>query len=150
MCWSAVLNNARVAIATEDIKVYKIVKLADEEKCVSAFQDFTYEVCETPPIIALQPDYFESSSGNTGWLDIITGYHSYASIAPIFNSIEISQFTGVKVKYWRLGKKSTRIPINNREYIATFIIPKGSIYFINSDNYIVSNKIKYTGKFVKM
>ena len=31
-------------------------------------------------------------------------------------------------------------------YLATFIIPAGSVYIINEDGVIVSNKISYTGK----
>lgn len=34
--------------------------------------------------------------------------------------------------------------------IATFIIPSGSVYFTNEEGVIVSNKIRYTGKYIKL
>lgn len=35
-------------------------------------------------------------------------------------------------------------------YLATFVIPAGSVYFINEDGVIVSNKTRYTGKYIKL
>lgn len=34
--------------------------------------------------------------------------------------------------------------------IATFIIPSGYVYFTNEEGEIVSNKIRYTGKYIKL
>ena len=38
----------------------------------------------------------------------------------------------------------------NDGYIATFIIPKGATYIINTKGEIVSDKIIYTGRYLKL
>lgn len=38
--------------------------------------------------------------------------------------------------------KKIKITINNDLYVKECIIPKGSIYFVNKDNEVVSNKLK--------
>ena len=38
----------------------------------------------------------------------------------------------------------------NDGYIATFIIPKGAMYIINTKGEIVSDKIIYTGRYLKL
>ena len=40
--------------------------------------------------------------------------------------------------------------VDNSFYLATFVIPAGSVYFINKDGVIVSNYIRYTGKYLKL
>ena len=42
------------------------------------------------------------------------------------------------------------IAVNNSLYLATFIIPAGSTYFVNEEGVIVSNIIIYTGKYIKL
>lgn len=48
------------------------------------------------------------------------------------------------------GNRRMFIPFENDSYIATFIIPKGAAYTINSCGEIVSNKIMYTGRYLKL
>ena len=48
------------------------------------------------------------------------------------------------------GNRRMFIPFENDSYIATFIIPKGAVYTINSCGEIVSNKIMYTGRYLKL
>ena len=42
------------------------------------------------------------------------------------------------------------MPFKNDDYIATFIIPKGATYIINTKGEIVSNQIIYTGRYLKL
>ena len=54
----------------------------------------------------------------------------------------------ITVLYINISKEL--LGINNPIYLATFIIPKGSIYFVNPLGVIVSSRIKYTGKYIKL
>ena len=40
--------------------------------------------------------------------------------------------------------------MRNRYYVATFIIPKGSTYYENCGEELVSSNIIYTGKYIKL
>ena len=55
-----------------------------------------------------------------------------------------------KCKDLLFGKQRVCIPFENEGYIATFIIPKGAIYIINAQGEVVSDKIMYTGKYIKL
>ena len=48
------------------------------------------------------------------------------------------------------GERHVSIPFENEAYIATFIIPKGATYIINAQGEVVSDKIIYTGKYIKI
>ena len=48
------------------------------------------------------------------------------------------------------GKRGICITFENDWYIATFIIPKGATYIINTKGEIVSDKIIYTGRYLKL
>ena len=48
------------------------------------------------------------------------------------------------------GNRKMFILFENDGYIATFIIPKGATYIINTKGEIVSNKIMYTGRYLKL
>lgn len=37
MCWTCCIENLKAQIAKEDINVYKVVRKADKESCVSLF-----------------------------------------------------------------------------------------------------------------
>lgn len=47
-------------------------------------------------------------------------------------------------------RRHVSIPFENEAYIATFIIPKGATYIINAQGEVVSDKIMYTGKYIKL
>ena len=42
------------------------------------------------------------------------------------------------------------IAVDNYLYLAAFVIPAGSTYFTNEEGVIVSNMIRYTGKYLKL
>lgn len=42
MCWTCCIENLKAQIAKEDINVYKVVRKADKESCVSLFIGYTY------------------------------------------------------------------------------------------------------------
>ena len=48
------------------------------------------------------------------------------------------------------GNRKEMFKVDNSLYLATFVMPAGSVYFINEDGVIVSNKIRYTGKYLKL
>lgn len=54
------------------------------------------------------------------------------------------------VKTIQCGNRNRVFKVNNSLYLATFIIPVGSVYFTNEEGEIVSNKILYTGKYIKL
>lgn len=49
-----------------------------------------------------------------------------------------------------VGKRRISVPFENEGYIATFIIPKGATYIINTQGAVVSDKIIYTGRYIKL
>lgn len=49
-----------------------------------------------------------------------------------------------------VGKRRISIPFENEGYIATFVIPKGATYIINTHGEVVSDKIIYTGRYIKL
>lgn len=50
----------------------------------------------------------------------------------------------------KCGNRDRIFRVDNSLYLATFIIPSGFVYFTNEEGEIVSNKIRYTGKYIKL
>lgn len=146
MCWACYANNLKAYKAKEDINVYKVVKNASKKLCVSEFTDFTYYKDTEPPALELTLH----SNVHSGFLTIKEGYYSYESVNFVPDSLTNSSFLGFISKTIVLGTHRQLLSINNPIYLATFIIPKGSIYFVNPLGIIVSSRIKYTGKYIKL
>lgn len=146
MCWTCYANNLKAYKAEEDINVYKVVKNASKKLCVSEFIGFTYyKDTESPELeLALH------SNVHSSFLTIKEGYYSYESVNFVPNSLGDSNFIGFISKIIVLGTHRQLLSIDNSLYLATFIIPKGSIYFVNPLGVIVSSRIKYTGKYIKL
>lgn len=146
MCWTCYANNLKAYKAEEDINVYKVVKNASKKLCVSEFIGFTYyKDTESPELeLALH------SNVHSSFLTIKEGYYSYESVNFVPNSLGDSNFLGFISKIIVLGTHRQLLSIDNSLYLATFIIPKGSIYFVNPLGVIVSSRIKYTGKYIKL
>lgn len=53
MCWTCNINKLKAQIAKEDINVYKIVKKATKEYCISPFMDYTYYSKDIQPSLTL-------------------------------------------------------------------------------------------------
>ncbi|MEE0042873.1 hypothetical protein [Catenibacterium sp.] len=140
MCWIEIKDNVNVQIADKDFKVYKIVLDASKKLCVSEFTGFTYYKDTEPSELKLALH----SNSHSGFLTIKEGYYSYESVNFVLDSLCDPNFHGFICKTIVLGTHKELLGINNSIYLATFIIPKGSIYFVNPLGVIVSSRIKYT------
>lgn len=139
MCWTGNDTSIR-KIAERDFYVYKIGRASDKG-FKSLYQNFIYEPKEINKKVELNPiQFFKDESSYV----IYEGYHSYKDIAMPYSDLR---------SYYRtiyLGKIAEDIRLYNIYSIATFIIPKGAIYIINAQGEVVSDKIMYTGKYIKL
>ena len=145
MCWTCNINKLKAQTAKENINVYKIVKNANRKYCVSPFMDYTYYLKDIQPSLTLGVTIEPRSI----FAKITEGYHSYSSVNFVCDSIVPDIFGGC-VKTIQCGSRKEIFRVDNSLYLATFIIPSGSVYFINEEDVIVSNKIRYTGKYIKL
>ena len=145
MCWIEILRNVKYQVA--DIEVYKIVTLANKQSCVSIIKNFNYTANILYKIPTLECNEIARRYGT---LKIEKAYHSYTGVQFICNSA-FHKVKGVyRCKRMIFGNRRMFIPFENDSYIATFIIPKGAVYTINNCGEIVSDKIIYTGKYLKL
>lgn len=144
MCW---IGKCDVKIAEQDFYVYKIVSDANKRSCKSIVRGFNYTVDTLYNIPTIE---FEVIDPYYGKIKIEKVYHSYAGIRFILDSSYHIHAGATKCKDFLFGKRRVCIPFENEAYIATFIIPKGSTYFINEEGVIVSNMIGYTGRYIKL
>lgn len=145
MCWIEILRNVKYQVADKDIEVYKIVKKATKEYCISPFMDYTYYSKDIQPSLTLGVMIEPRSI----FAKITEGYHSYSSVNFVCDSIVPGIFGGC-VKTIQCGNRDRIFRVDNFLYLATFIIPSGFVYFTNEEGEIVSNKIRYTGKYIKL
>ena len=148
MCWIETKDNINVQIANKDFKVYKIVSDANKQFCKSIVMGFDYivDTLYTIPII----EYYEVFSYKRRIIKIKKAYHSYTGIHFLCNSSYYISGGSIKYKDLLFGKIKVSVPFENKKYIATFIIPKGSTYIINTKGEIISDKIIYTGRYLKL
>lgn len=145
MCW---IGKGPAFLAERDIVVYKLGHVIETTKeFQSLYQNYTYYPKGLNKVITLVPitcgvKLPQLLSSDLGI--IYSGYHSYKSISLPFNGL------GFSFRVILLGTIKERINICNSYYIATFIIPKGSIYYENKCGELVSSNIIYTGKYVKI
>lgn len=145
MCWTCNINKLKAQIAKEDINVYKVVKKATKKYCVSQFMDYTYYLKDIQPSLTLGV----MIEPRLTFAKIIEGYHSYSSVNFVFDSV-VEGIFGNCVKTIQCGSRKEIFRVDNSLYLATFIIPVGSVYFTNEEGVTVSNKIRYTGKYIKL
>ena len=145
MCWNCCIENLKAQTAKEDINVYKLDRKATRKYCISPFMDYIYYSKDIQPSLTLEVIIKPSSI----FVRIEEGYYSYSSVNFICDSIVKGIFGGY-VKPIQCGNRREIFGVDNSLYLATFIIPAGSVYFINEDGVIVSNKIRYTGKYIKL
>lgn len=133
MCYKAFTKKAQTKqVAEKDIKVYKICVNTDH-LVVSYFQKYVYVPLEITHEISIT--FIEEFGLNY----VADGYHSYKSCK----------------WYPQLSKYKKLIAVIEDTYktydyespvvIAEFIIPKGTIYYENTNGEIVSNQIMFTG-----
>ena len=146
MCWIEIKDNINVQIADKDFKVYKIVFDANKQFCTSLVKGFNYTV----NILYAIPIESEVIDPYCGKIKIEKAYHSYTGIYFIWDASYCILGGTTRCRDLLFGKQKVCIPIKNDAYIATFIIPKGATYIINTKDEIVSDKIIYTGKYLKL
>lgn len=129
MCWTEIKDNINVQIA-------------DKQSCTSIIMGFDYTV-NVPYYIPTIEFGFKCKVVN-----IKKAYHSYIGIHFICNSFFYNR--AIRSKGMLFGERHVSIPFENEAYIATFIIPKGATYIINAQGEVVSDKIIYTGKYIKL
>ena len=147
MCWIETKNNVNVQIADKDFKVYKIVLGANKQSCTSIVKGFNYAVNTLHAIPTIESKVIDPYCGK---IKIEKAYHSYTEIHFICNSSYYIHCGATIYKDVLFGKRAVCIPLENDGYIATFIIPKGATYIINTKGEIVSDKIIYTGRYLKL
>ena len=145
MCWVCDIKNLKAQKAEKDINVYKVVKKADKESCIYLFIEYTYYKNSIHPSLVLEVRVESSYS----FAKIEEGYYSYSSVSFVCDSVRRS-IDGKLYKAMQCGNRKEMLRVDNPFYLATFVIPAGSVYFINEEGVIVSNKIRYTGKYIKL
>lgn len=147
MCWIEIKDNINVQIADKDFKVYKMVLDANKQSCTSIVRGFNYTVGTLYAIPTIESKVIDPYHGR---IKIEKAYHSYTEIHFIWDSSYYIHCGATMCKDMLFGKRGICIPFENDWYIATFIIPKGSKYIINTKGEIVSDKIIYTGRYLKL
>ena len=147
MCWIEIKDNINVQIADKDFKVYKIVLDASKQSCTSIVKGFVYTANTLYAIPTIESKVIGPYCEK---IKIEKAYHSYTGIHFICNSSYYIHCGATRCKDALFGKRGICIPFENDWYIATFIIPKGSTYIINTKGEVVSDKIIYTGRYLKL
>lgn len=147
MCWIEIKDNINVQIADKDFEVYKIVLNANKQSCTSIVKDFNYTVNTLYTIPTIESKVIDSYCGK---IKIEKAYHSYTGIHFICGASYCIFGGTTRCKDLLFGNKAVCIPFENYAYVATFIIPKGSTYIINTKGEVVSDKIIYTGRYLKL
>lgn len=145
MCWTCCIENLKAQIAEKNINVYKVVRKATKNSCISPFMDYAYYLKDIQPSLTLEVTIKPRSY----YAKIEEGYYSYPSVNFVCDSV-MRSIDGILCKSIQCGNCIEMFRVDNSLYLATFIIPAGSVYFINEDGVIISSKIRYTGKYIKL
>ena len=140
-------DNINVQIADKDFEVYKIVLDANKQSCTSIVRGFNYTVGTLYAIPTIESKVINPYCGK---IKIEKAYHSYTEVHFIWDSSYYIHCGATMCKDMLFGKRGICIPFENDWYIATFIIPKSSKYIINTKGEVVSDKIMYTGRYLKL
>ena len=139
MCW--ISAEATQKIAEKDFYVYKIGRVVWNGIFVSYIKSFVYH-----PKFRNRTIFLTVQIPCRGTCVIQEGYHSYKWIAfDDINSYERCLYLG----NYNFALKEN-ILLYKHCCIATFIVPKGSVYYENEFGGIVSSEIVYTGKYIKL
>ena len=147
MCWIEIKDNINVQVADKDFEVYKIVLDANKQSCTSIVRGFNYTVGTLYAIPTIESKVIDPYCGK---IKIEKAYHSYTEVHFIWDSSYYIHCGATICKDMLFGKRGICIPFENDWYIATFIIPKGSMYIINTKGEVISDKIIYTGRYLKL
>ena len=136
MCWIGFkIEDIACRKAETDIQVYKVVVQATKNSCVAPIKNYKYNTT-IQPIVELT--YLPLSGC------INEGYHSYINV-------EYEKCKENNIILLTAGLFT--FPLTHQlkgNYLAKFIIPKGSLYYKNIIDEVVSNSIRYTGDYYKI
>ena len=136
MCWIGYnIEDSVCKKAETDIVIYKLVLDATKDSCLSMFENYLYNT-KVQPLIQ-----FEIS---LPCMLIREGYHSYMNIKYVKNKENNIILLTAGLIHFPMMRQL------NGSYLAKFIIPKGSLYYKNTFDEVVSNSIKYTGEYYKL
>ena len=126
-------KESKILVAKRNIKVYKIGVYADENTFKPFFYtDFDYLVNKSVVESVVFADTIDF------------GLHSF------LNCIIYSLYQDV-IDLYTLGYLRYTIPLSlYSAFLGEFIIPKGAKYCLNEPGDVVSNKLIYTGSYIKV
>ena len=151
MCWIENTRSFDLQIANRDIEVYKIVSDASKLSCESLIQGFVYKanIGYAMDAMELEESNLDGAFCTADLIYITKAYHSYTKIRftlkKPYDPYSKNGYKGIIA-----GNLLMPIRIDNPYYVATFIIPKGATYIINTKGEVVSDKIIYTGRYLKL
>lgn len=121
MCWVS-NKKPKKQVSGGNVTVYKIVIPDNDEECYSLYENYPYFYGDQNKEISVLPKY-ESFFDH---YRIERGYHSYSDKDTASKELKQTLKFGI---------------INNRGKIVRCAIPKGSIYYRNEYNRVVSSNI---------
>lgn len=125
MC-TVITSRQKPKIAKKDIPVYKDVLKVTKHHCMSLFQGFNYIA---NVLYATEMTIVEDA----GTADNVEAVYSISLFEPRYVQHGFHAFASIK----RMRKRGVQFDTVEAE----FIIPKGSLYYLNGANNIVSNQI---------
>lgn len=126
-------KESKVLVAKRGIKVYKIGAYADEDTFIPFFySNFDYPVNQ----LVVEPVIFADS--------IEYGLHSYLNciLYPLYPTA-VDLYTQGNLRY-------TLSLLLYSIFLGEFLIPAGTLYCLNSSGEVVSNRLIYTGNYIKV
>lgn len=119
MCWRSVAP-LNCITAKEDIKVYKIFQKNIEGQLISPFYYFEWEI---------------------GKLYVVNNFYDYPSTTIYRGFHSLKNIPMYRFGYWWTKYKNFPLLKDSCHFVCVCEIPKGSIYFENEYEEVVSNKL---------
>lgn len=128
-------KESKLLIAKRDIIVYKVGIYADAQMFTPYFM---IDYCYIRKALAEETVAFNKDSIDKGLHSVLSVYGYNASFirCTTFFSSNRNNFPFITIN-----------TLCDNVYVGKFIIPRGSLYMVNSYNEVVSNRLIYTGKF---
>ena len=126
-------KESKVLVAKRVLKVYKIGTYADK----GTFKPFFYSDFDYPANqLVVEPVIFADS--------IEYGLHSY------LNCILYPLYPAAVDLYTQKNLQYTLSLLQYSIFLGEFLIPAGTLYCLNSNGEVVSNRLIYTGNYIKV
>lgn len=142
MCWTS--KNAISKIADKDIECFKLVLQDENNTIYSFYNEFVYELNKLYKTKINILKY-----NNNKFTDILEGFHSYSNKVKYYNKVNNIIKLYIVINNARINLTNTYCKYSYiltkdkpaKLVIANCIIPKGSTYYVNEHEEIVSNQI---------